>query len=100
MSDLNTLIYRRDVVAIVLRQNLRPAAGAGTPVFPATYAEDKTRGIAAGYCISELGGGHNVCVIDSVQSQAGRIEALLQLPPYRELIRPVAVSIVHRDGTR
>jgi CRISPR-associated protein Csb1 len=99
MSDLNTLISRRDVVAIVLRQALRPAAGAGTPVFPATYAEDKARGIAAGYCISELGAGRNVCVIDSVQSQAGRIEALLQLPPYRALIRPVAVGIRHRDGT-
>lgn len=99
MSELNNLISRRDVVAIVLRQNMRPAAGAGTPVFPATYAEDKARNITAGYCISDLGGGRNVCVIDSVQSQAGRIEAMLQLPPYRELIRPVAVSIVHRDGT-
>lgn len=104
-SDLNTaaaldaLAVRRDVVALVRRQPMRPVAGHGTPVFPATYAADKS-GDPGRYCISPVGldGAHNVCVIDSVQSQAGRIEAALQEAPYRALTREVAVSVATRDG--
>jgi CRISPR-associated protein Csb1 len=98
MSDLHALIARRDVIAIVLRQPMRPAAGQGTPVFPSTYAAEKS-GEPGHYCISPLASGGNVCVIDSVQSQAGRIEALLQESPYRALTRPMTVSVATREGT-
>ena len=98
-AALDALAVRRDVVALVRRQPMRPAAGHGTPVFPATYASDK-KGEPGRYCISPLGrdGSRNVCVIDSVQSQAGRIEAALQRPPYRALTREVTVSVATRDG--
>lgn len=98
---LDALVMRREVVALVRRQPMRPVAGHGTPVFPALYAADKNdKTDAAGrYCISPVGrDGGNVCVIDSVQSQAGRIEAALQQPPYRALTREVAVSVTTRDG--
>lgn len=96
---LDALAVRGDVVALVRRQPMRPAAGHGTPVFPASYAAEKS-GDPGRYCISPVGrdGAHNVCVIDSVQSQAGRIEAALQQAPYRALTRPVSVSVVTREG--
>lgn len=95
---LSQLLGDRDLVALVVRQPLRPVAGHGTAVFPASYAAEKS-GEPGRYCISPVGTG-NLCVIDSVQSQAGRIEAQLQTPPYRALTRTVAVRIVTKEGER
>lgn len=94
---LDNLIGRSDAIAIVLKCPMRPVAGQGTPVFPAIYAADeKSIDKSPRYCISPVGheGKRNVCVIDSVQSQAGRIEAALQQHPYRGLTREVSVSVV------
>lgn len=96
--SLRALLGRRDVVALVVKQALRPVAGHGAPVFPATYAAEKS-GEPGRYCISPVRDG-NVCVIDSVQSQAGRIEALLQTEPYRALTRPVSVQVATKEGER
>jgi CRISPR-associated protein Csb1 len=95
-GDLNQLFIDPQVVAVVARQRLRPADGPGQPFFPPTYlgAND-----APTYCISPLGGEHNLCVVDSVQSQANRIEAAFLAAPYRELVRPVAVSATLADGS-
>lgn len=95
---LSQLLGNRDLVALVVRQPLRPVAGHGTVVFPASYAAEKS-GEPGRYCISPVGTG-NLCVIDSVQSQAGRIEAQLQTPPYRALTRTVAVRIATKEGER
>jgi CRISPR-associated protein Csb1 len=102
-AALDALAVRRDVVALVRRQPMRPVAGHGTPVFPATYAadkNDKSSEPGGRYCISPVGldGTRNVCVIDSVQSQAGRIEATLQQAPYRTLTREVGVSVPTNGG--
>lgn len=70
-GDLNQLLADGRVVAIVAVQPLRPAEGIGAPFFPPTYlgTDDKPS-----YCISALGEGRNLCVVDSVQSQANRME--------------------------
>lgn len=59
--------------------------GPGGSVFPPTYAGHD------GYSIDPLPDGRNRCVLDSVQSQANRIEPLFMETPYAELVPQVVV---------
>ena len=56
-------------VALTLRQNLLPVEGAGSVIFPPTYAD-------IGYNIDTLSDGTKVAAIDSVGAQANRMEPL------------------------
>jgi CRISPR-associated protein Csb1 len=97
-GDLNQLLSDASVVAIVATQRLRPADGAGTPFFPPTYLGANDRPT---YCVSPLGEGKNLCTVDSVQSQANRIEAAFLTEPYRSLIRKVEIkATLPNDGSR
>ena len=62
--------------ALVIREPLMPVEGHGGVVFPATFAASEDRTFKGGYNIDDLGDGKNVCLIDSVGSQANRIEPL------------------------
>ncbi len=80
LSDLQNAV--RTAVAIRCRTRLQPAAGAGTKVFPPTHAggvyATETRRIPDAN--SPGGTRESQCVLlDSVQSQANRIEDALQL---------------------
>lgn len=86
MTDFNALLDQEGPVAIVVKEKLRPVGGADSPVFPPTYA-----GID-GYCIDPLPDGHNRCVLDSVQSQANRIEPCFMGAPYSALVPQVMVK--------
>lgn len=94
-SDLTHLLGDDDIVAIVASQRLRPAEGDGMPFFPPTYlgSDDKPT-----YCISTLPNGGNLCTVDSVQSQANRIEEAFLHPPYRELVRKIEVTALLANG--
>ena len=60
-------------VALTLRQRLLPAEGADAVVFPPTYAD-------IGYNIDTLSDGTMVATLDSVGSQANRMEPLFKAP--------------------
>ena len=60
--------------ALVLRDYLVPVEGADGVLFPATFASGN--GFEGGYNIDEFPDGTSVCLIDSVGSQANRIEPL------------------------
>ena len=97
-GDLNQLLIDGNAVAIVVKQRLRPVDGAGAPFFPPTYLGSNDRPT---YCISPLANGKNLCVVDSVQSQANRIEQAFMHEPYRSLVRKVEVTAkLPNDGTR
>ena len=67
-ADFASWTENRDgPVALYLRQTLLPVEGEGGVIFPPTYAD-------IGYNISELGDGTKIAEIDSVGSQANRIE--------------------------
>ncbi|MGF6751874.1 type I-G CRISPR-associated RAMP protein Csb1/Cas7g [Paraburkholderia sp. MM5482-R1] len=87
--NLRDILTDGNIVAIVAKQRLRAADGPGTPIFPPTYLGSDDRPT---YCISLLDDGGNVCVVDSVQSQANRIEAAFMDEPYRSLVRRVQVT--------
>ena len=59
-------------VALVLRQKLLPVEGADSVIFPPTYA-------GIGYNIDTLSDGTKVATVDSIGSQANRLEPLFKL---------------------
>lgn len=105
--------------AIVIREPLVPVEGPDGVIFPATYAaaEDK-KVFPGGYNIdrfdsefeakmrwdgqeqkgdysvklSDRRGEHNVCLIDSVGSQANRIEPLFAKPEYADLVPQIVIT--------
>lgn len=84
--------------ALVIREHLMPVEGADGILFPATYAaaEEKAK-FAGGYNIdTDERTGNNVALIDSVGSQANRIEVMF-LPDkydgkYSKLVPQVVVT--------
>ncbi len=79
--------------AIVIREALLPVEGADGVIFPATYAaaEDK-KVFPGGYNIDPPEGEKNVCLIDSVGSQANRIEPIFAKPEYAGLVPQITVK--------
>src|SRR5713101_2355869 len=95
MTDLkkfDTWLDDRGAAALVIREHLLPVEGADGVVFPATFAATQDGSFGGGYNIDDLGGGKNVCLIDSVGSQANRIEPLFTKPGYAELVPQVIIQ--------
>jgi CRISPR-associated protein Csb1 len=82
--------------ALVIREHLMPVEGEDGVLFPATFAASEDKSFKGGYNIDDIGNGHNVCVIDSVGSQANRIEPLFAKDDYKSLVPQIVVSA----GTR
>ena len=79
--------------AIVLREYLTPVEGTDGVVFPPTFAAaENSREFPGGYNIDELGNGENVCLIDSVGSQANRIEPMFGTGDYAALVPQLVVQ--------
>mgnify|MGYP006292144221 CR=1 FL=1 len=79
--------------ALVIREHLMPVEGHDGAVFPATFAAGD--GFSGGYNIDTFGDekdGKNVCLIDSVGSQANRIEPKFAEDAYAKLIPQVVVK--------
>jgi CRISPR-associated protein Csb1 len=91
----------RGPVALHLREKLKPVEGEGAVVFPPTYAAgDRREGPP--YAIDELRDGTKVVQIDSVGSQANRIEPLFVRArpgspdnPLAELVPQIDFKIDH-----
>jgi CRISPR-associated protein Csb1 len=78
-------------VALHLRQRLRPVEeGEYAVIFPPTYAD-------IGYNIDTLSDGTKVATIDSVGSQANRMEPLFKQQPYAALVPQIEVEIRRED---
>ncbi len=98
VSDrMNALLLDPQAVAIVCRQSLESVEGPTGVVFPPSYS-GKSQEDAPTYNISTFADGRNVCTIDSVQSQANRIESAFLHQPYRALVRQVSVKALLANG--
>lgn len=79
--------------AIVLREFLTPVEGKDGIFFPPTFAAaENSREFPGGYNINDLGNGENVCLIDSVGSQANRIEPMFATGDYAALVPQLVVE--------
>jgi len=76
--------------ALVLREPLMPVEGDDGVLFPPTYAAGD--GFPGGYNIDGDPNGTNVCLVDSVGSQANRIEPLFKEEQYKHLVPQVVVK--------
>ncbi|GIU81983.1 MAG: type I-U CRISPR-associated protein Cas7 [Acidobacteria bacterium] len=87
-----------DVAALVLRQRLIPVEGRGSVIFPPTYAKPERvkEEDWLGYNIDYFPDGTNVCLIDSVGSQANRIEPIFKKEPYKNLVPQIIIKV--KDG--
>ncbi|MGA4645051.1 type I-G CRISPR-associated RAMP protein Csb1/Cas7g [Limisphaera sp. 4302-co] len=115
MSELvkkydNWLKDDSDVAALVMRQWLVPLEGEDAVIFPPTYTLAETdignrfnkgepiRGVykgqngPMGYNIDWFEDGTSVCQIDSVGSQANRMEPIFMREPYKELVPEVIIK--------
>ena len=93
MSDLKKFDhYLSDdgPAALVIREYLMPVEGADGVVFPATFASGD--GFAGGYNIDGDPVGKNVALIDSVGSQANRIEPLFMEEKLKHLVPQIVVK--------
>lgn len=79
-------------VVLHLKQKLLPVEGEGGVIFPPTYAD-------IGYNIDTLSDGTKVVTIDSVGSQANRMEPIFKHEPYSELVPQIEIELhTKEDG--
>ena len=72
-------------VALTLRQKLLPVEGADAVIFPPTYTD-------IGYNVDTLSDGSRVATVDSVGSQANRMEPVFKEEPYAALVPQVTIT--------
>lgn len=97
MSELKIDEWPTDSVgapaAIVRREYLSPVEGRDGVFFPPTFAAaENSKEFPGGYNINDLGNGENVCLIDSVGSQANRIEPMFATGEYAALLPQLIVE--------
>ena len=88
----------QDPAALTIRDYLMPVEGHDGVVFPATFAAGD--GFPGGYNIDQFGDEkerNNVCLIDSVGSQANRIEPLFMEAPYKDLVPQVVIKAGEKE---
>ena len=99
MKDLTKEIINQwtedasDIVALTLRQELEPVEGKGGVIFPPTYAD-------IGYCIDELPDGTRIAQIDSVGSQANRMEPIFLSDKYKGLVPQIQFTFGEDEDGR
>lgn len=72
-------------VALCLKQRLIPVEGAGGVIFPPTYAD-------IGYNMDVLSDGTKVVTVDSVGSQANRMEPLFRSERFKDLVPQISIG--------
>ena len=77
-------------VALHLKQKLLPVELDGKVIYPPTYAD-------IGYNIDTLSDGTRVATIDSVGSQANRMEPIFKFDPYSSLVPQIQIEL-HSKG--
>lgn len=75
-DTLDSWLDPKGPVALVLKQRLEPVEGEGAVFFPPTYAD-----LPGNYNIDTLSDGTKVVTVDSVGSQANRMEPIFAMDP-------------------
>jgi CRISPR-associated protein Csb1 len=97
MSEMKIDEWLKDSVdapaAVVLREYLAPVEGKDGVFFPPTFAAaENSKEFAGGYNINELSNGENVCLVDTVGSQANRIEPMFGTSKYSSLVPQIVIE--------
>ncbi|MEI8078208.1 MAG: type I-U CRISPR-associated RAMP protein Csb1/Cas7u [bacterium] len=92
LSKYDAWLKNDGPTALVIREYLMPVEGTDGVLFPATFAASEDRSFKGGYNIDQFSDGTNVCLVDSIGSQANRIEPLFKEEEYKELIPQIVVK--------
>jgi CRISPR-associated protein Csb1 len=95
MNDLKSYDAWLDsdhAAAIVIREPLVSVDGSDGVLFPATFAVAEDKKFPGGYNIDPPEGDKNVCLVDSVGSQANRIEPIFSKPEYAHLVPQIVIQ--------
>ena len=100
MSNYDELLKTTGPVALTLREYLEPVQGADAVLFPATFAPEEGSDAKPDYILDDLRVGETVTkvgLIDSVGSQANRIEPIFKRDLFAELVPQVTVKVGMRE---
>lgn len=78
--------------ALTIREHLMPVEGQDGVLFPATFAASEDKTFKGGYNIDAFADGTNICLVDSVGSQANRIEPIFMRGEYAALVPQVTIN--------
>lgn len=92
IDKYDTWLGTEGPAALVIREHLMPVEGYDGVVFPATYAPSEDKSFKGGYNIDAFADGTNICLVDSVGSQANRIEPLFATKKYAGLVPQVVIK--------
>lgn len=90
LKALETYLDDAGPAALVIREWLVPVEGPDGVVFPPTFAAGD--GFPGGYNIDTFPDGTSVCLIDTVGSQANRLEPLFEKEPYSQLVPQIVIQ--------
>jgi len=103
VDHFDNLLEDKGPAAIVLKRKLKSVEGEDAWVFPPTFAQSESNedddGGGGTYQIDELPNDprRNVCLIDSIGSQANRIEPIFKQKPYSELVPQISIRLKDED---
>ena len=89
IEDIQNWI-KGDVSALVLREHLIPVEGRESPFFPPTFAGANSEN--SSYCIDVMQDGSRTCLIDTVGSQANRMEPVFTQDRFSNLIPQIRIK--------
>jgi len=97
LSQFDAWINDGGPSALVLKEYLQPAAGPGEVIFPPTFAPPEDQRRDAPSYIIDGEGEKSVCLIDTVGSQANRLEPVFMKAPHQELVPQISIKVKDRN---
>jgi len=91
-GEINGWLDEDGPAALIIREHLMPVEGPDGVLFPATFAASEDKTFKGGYNIDTFADGTNVCLVDSVGSQANRIEPMFLKGEYAALVPQVVID--------
>jgi CRISPR-associated protein Csb1 len=93
LDSFDQYLNGNEIAALVLRDELSPVEGDDGIFFPPTFAPTEDgKTFTGGYNIDGDRNGTNVCLVDSVGSQANRIEPIFSKPGYEGLVPKITIT--------
>lgn len=86
--QLNSWITNPNFAALTISESYVPVTGKDTVFFPPTFAPDEGSKEKPSYVIN-----NGVCIVDTVGSQANRLEPVFKAPSFSDLVPQITVKI-------
>jgi CRISPR-associated protein Csb1 len=90
--DMSLWLQQDGPAALTIREHLTPVEGQDGILFPATFAASEDKTFKGGYNIDTFPDGTNICLVDSVGSQANRMEPIFMKGEYATLVPQIVID--------